>query len=153
MGDIRLEADISVKNGNVNRQVNRRRNERNRLRRDEINNQQNARNAAWQAANSLNPNEESLVRRVENNCLRNERNRLRRDEINNQQNARNAARYKRMHCIARSNTIPDYNYLGEMNYICQHCGAKKFPDKTHFLCCHNGKGVLSQPFHNHFHKI
>ena len=50
-----------------------------------------------------------------------------------------------MHCIARSNTTPDYNYLGEMNYICQHCGAKKFPDETHFLCCHNGKVVLSQP--------
>ena len=50
-----------------------------------------------------------------------------------------------MHCIARSNTIPDYNYLGEMNYICKYCGAKKFPDKTHFLCCHNGKVVLSQP--------
>ena len=45
-------------------------------------------------------------------------------EINNRQNARNAARYERMHCIARSNTIPDYKYLGEMNYICQHCGAK-----------------------------
>ena len=29
MGDIRLEADISVENGNVNRQVNRRRNKRN----------------------------------------------------------------------------------------------------------------------------
>ena len=50
-----------------------------------------------------------------------------------------------MHCIARSNTIPDYKYLGEMNYICQHCSAKKFPDETHFLCCHNEKVVLSQP--------
>ena len=145
MGDIRLEADISVENGNVNRQVNCCRNERNRLRQDEIDNRQNARNAARQAASNLNPNEESLVRQVENNCRRNERNRLRRDEINNQQNARNVARYKRMHCIARSNTIPDYNYLGEMNYICQHCGAKKFPDETHFLCCHNGKVVLLQP--------
>ena len=56
-----------------------------------------------------------------------------------------AARYERMHCMARSNTIPDYKYLGEMDYICQHCGAKKFPDETHFLCCHNGKVVLSQP--------
>ena len=46
-------------------------------------------------------------------------------EINNRQNARNAARYERIHCIARSNTIPDYNYFGEINYICQHCGAKK----------------------------
>ena len=79
-----------------------------------------------------------MVRRVENNRRRNERNRLRRDEINNRQNAR----YERMHCIARNNTIPDYKYLGEMNYICQHCGAKKFPDETHFLCCHNGKVVL-----------
>ncbi|XP_065674113.1 uncharacterized protein LOC136091057 [Hydra vulgaris] len=26
-----------------------------------------------------------------------------------------------------------------MNQICQHCGAKKIPDETHFLCCHNGK--------------
>ena len=68
MGDIRLEADISVENGSVNRQVNRHRNERSRLRRDEINNLQNARNAARQAANNLNPNEKSLVRRVENNC-------------------------------------------------------------------------------------
>ena len=49
-----------------------------------------------------------------------------------------------MHCVARSNIIPDYKYLGEMNYVCQHCGAKKFPDETHFLCCHNGKVVLSQ---------
>ncbi|XP_065650251.1 uncharacterized protein LOC136078407 [Hydra vulgaris] len=64
-----------------------------------------------------------------------------RDEINNRQNAR----YERMHCIARSNIILDNSYLGEVSYICQHCGAKKFPDKTHFLCCHNGKIVLSQP--------
>ena len=42
---------------------------------------------------------------------------FRRDEINNRQNARNAARYERMHCMARSNTIPDYKYLGEMDYI------------------------------------
>ena len=111
----------------------------------QINNQQNARYAARRPANNSNPIEESLVRRVEDNRRRNERNRLRRDKINNRQNARNAARYERMHCIARSNTIPDYKYLGEMNYICQHCGAKKFPDETHFLCCHNGKVVLSQP--------
>ena len=111
----------------------------------EINNRQNARYAARRPANNSNPNEESLVRQVENNRRRNERNRLWRDEINNRQNARNAARYERMHCIARSNTIPDYNYLGEMNYICKHCGAKKFPDETHFLCCDNGKVVLSQP--------
>ena len=145
MGDIRLEADISLENGNVNRQVNHRRNERDRLRQDEINNRQNARYAARRAANNSNPNEKCLVRRVENNHRRKERNRLWRDEINNRQNARNAARYERMHCIARSNTIPDYKYLGEMNYICQHCGAKKVPDETHFLCCHNGKVVLSQP--------
>ena len=71
MDDIRLEADISLEYGNVNRQVNRRRNERdeinNRLRRDEINNRQNARYAAQRAANNSNPIEESLVRRVENN--------------------------------------------------------------------------------------
>ncbi|XP_047133196.2 uncharacterized protein LOC124811515 isoform X1 [Hydra vulgaris] len=30
-----------------------------------------------------------------------------------------------------------------MNQICQHCGAKKFPDETHFLCCHNGKIALA----------
>ena len=124
MGGIRLEADISAENGNVNRQVNRR----------------SARNAARQAASNLNPNEESLARRVENNRRRNERNRLRRDETNNRQNARNAARYEKMHCIARSNTIPDYNYLGEMNYICQQmnyiCGAKssrKMGFLGHFL--------------------
>ena len=126
MDDIRLETDISLENGNVNRQVNRGRNERDRLRRDEINNQQNARYAARRPANNSNPNEKSLVRRVENNCRRNERNKIRQDEINNRQNARNAARYEIMHCIARSNTIPDYKYLGEMNYICQHCGAKNF---------------------------
>ena len=68
MDDIRLEADISLENGNVNRQVNRCRNERDRLRRDKINNQQNARCAAQRAANNSNPNEKSLVRRVENNC-------------------------------------------------------------------------------------
>ena len=96
---MRLEEDISLENGNVIRQVNHRRNERHRLRRD---------------------------------------------EINIRQKARNAARYERMHRIARSNTIPDNKYLGEMKYICQHCGAKKFPDETHFLCCHNGKVVLSQ---------
>ena len=111
----------------------------------EINNQQNARYAARRPANNSNPIEESLVRRVENNRRRNERNRLRRDEINNRQNARNDARYERMHCIATSNTIPDYKYLGEINYICQHCGAKKFPDETHFLSCHNRKVILSQP--------
>ena len=144
MDDIRIEAD-SLENGNVNRQVNRRRNERERLRRDEINNRQNARYAARRAANNSNPNEKSLVRRVENNRRRNERNRLWRDEINIRQNARNAARYERMHCMARKNTIPDYKYLGEVNYISQYCGAKKFPDETHFLCCHNGKVVLLQP--------
>ena len=38
-----------------------------------------------------------------------------------------------MHCIARSNTIPDYKYLGKMDLICQHCDAKKFPDEAHFI--------------------
>ena len=73
----------------------------------EINNRQNARYAARRPANNSNPNEESLVRRVEYNRRRNERNRLRQDEITNRQNAGNAARYERMHCIARSNAIPD----------------------------------------------
>ena len=73
----------------------------------EINNRQNARYAAQRPANNSNPNEESLVRRVEYNCRRNERDRLKQDEINNRQNAGNAARYERMHCIARSNAIPD----------------------------------------------
>ena len=100
MDDIRLEADISLENGKVNRQDNRGRNERDRLRRDEINNQQNTRYAARRAANNSNPNEKSLVRQVKNNRRRNERNRIRRDEINNRQNARNAARYERLHCIA-----------------------------------------------------
>ena len=108
MDNIRLELGISLENGSVNRQVNCRRKERDRLRRDEINNRQNARYAAQRAANNSNPNEESLVRRFESNRHRNERNRLRQDEIKNRQNARNAARYN---CIARSNTIPDYNYL------------------------------------------
>ncbi|XP_065642405.1 uncharacterized protein LOC136074035 [Hydra vulgaris] len=91
---------------------NRRRNERNRLRRDEINH------------------------------LQNERNRLNRVEVNLRQNVRRSVRQGRMYSIARSNAIPDYNYLGEMNQIYQHCSAKKFPDKTHFLCCHNGKVAL-----------
>ncbi|XP_065683285.1 uncharacterized protein LOC136096075 [Hydra vulgaris] len=47
-----------------------------------------------------------------------------------------------MYSIAKSNAIPDYNYLEEMYQICQHCGAKKFSDETHFLCCHNGKVAL-----------
>ena len=67
MDDIRLEANISSENGYVNRQVNRRRNERGRLQRDEINNRQNARYAAQRAANNSNINKESLVRRVEIN--------------------------------------------------------------------------------------
>ncbi|XP_065677325.1 uncharacterized protein LOC136092727 [Hydra vulgaris] len=119
-------------------------NARNRLRRDEINHLQNIRYAARQAANNLIQNEGNVIRQVEDNCRRNARNRLREDVINNQQNTRYAGRHERMHCIGRSNTIPDYNYLREKNHICQHCGAKKFPDETHFLCCHNGKVVLSQ---------
>ena len=90
----------------------------------------------------MNPNVKRVVRQVENNRLRNARDRARRDEINQLQNVRNAARPGRMYSIARSNAIPDYNYLGEMNQICQHCGAKKFLEETHFLCCHNGKVVL-----------
>ncbi|XP_065680665.1 uncharacterized protein LOC101240834 [Hydra vulgaris] len=35
------------------------------------------------------------------------------------------------------------NYLGEMNHICQYCGAKKFLNETHFLCCHSGKVALA----------
>ena len=73
----------------------------------EFNNRQNARYAARRPSNNSNPNEESLVRRVEYNRRRNERNGLRNDEITNRQNAGNAARYERMHCIARSNAIPD----------------------------------------------
>ncbi|XP_065671875.1 uncharacterized protein LOC136089730 [Hydra vulgaris] len=118
-------------------------------RQNEISNRQNARYAARQAANNSNPDEESVVRRVENNHCRNERDRLRQDEINSQQNTRYAARYEKRYCISRSNTIPDYNYLGEMNYICQHCGAKKSPNETHFLCCHNGKNkyiMQTSPF-------
>ena len=49
----------------------------------EINNRQNARYAARRPANNSNPNEESLVRRVQYNRHRNERNRLRQDKINN----------------------------------------------------------------------
>ncbi|XP_065642569.1 glycosyltransferase-like protein gnt14 [Hydra vulgaris] len=104
----RLEADISLENGNVNRQVNRHRNERGRLRRDEINNQQNARNAAWQVANNSNPNEERLVWRVENNRHRNERDRLRQDKINNRQNAKNAARQ-----AANNSNLNEYDALCE----------------------------------------
>ncbi|XP_065653334.1 uncharacterized protein LOC136080507 isoform X1 [Hydra vulgaris] len=84
----------------------------------------------------------SAIRRVENNRLQNERNRLDRDNVNCGQNERRAVGQGRMYSLARSNAIPDYNYLGEMNQICQHCGAKKFPDETHFLCCHNGKVAL-----------
>nr|XP_047137563.1 uncharacterized protein LOC101241181 [Hydra vulgaris] len=35
------------------------------------------------------------------------------------------------------------NYLGEMNHICQYCGAKNFLNETHFLCCHSGKVALA----------
>ncbi|XP_065684594.1 uncharacterized protein LOC136096905 [Hydra vulgaris] len=136
---------------------NHQRNERNRLRRDEVNRQQNVRRAVIRAEENLNPNLERLVRRVENNhrrnernrlnrdvvnCLQNERNRFNRDIVNRRRNKRNAARPGRMYSIARSNAIPDCNYLGEMNQICQHCGAKKFLNETHFLCCHNGKVAL-----------
>ncbi|XP_065679039.1 uncharacterized protein LOC136093741 [Hydra vulgaris] len=136
---------------------NHQRNKRNKLRRDEVNRQQNVRRAAIRAEENLNPNLERLVRRVENNHRRNERNRLNRDVlnylqnernrfncdiVNRRQNERNAARPGRMYSIARSNAIPDCNYLGEMNQICQHCGAKNFLDESHFLCCHNGKVAL-----------
>nr|XP_047129403.1 uncharacterized protein LOC100202463 [Hydra vulgaris] len=47
-----------------------------------------------------------------------------------------------MHCIARNNVFIESNYLGEMNHNCQYCGAKKFLNETHFLCCHSGKVVL-----------
>ena len=30
-----------------------------------------------------------------------------------------------------------------MNHICPYCGAKKFLNETHFLCCHSGKVVLA----------
>nr|XP_047125111.1 uncharacterized protein LOC100214786 [Hydra vulgaris] len=48
-----------------------------------------------------------------------------------------------MHCIARNNVFIVSNYLGEMNHICQYCGAKKFLNETHFLCCHSGKVALA----------
>ncbi|XP_065684367.1 uncharacterized protein LOC136096729 [Hydra vulgaris] len=120
------------------------RNERNRLRarRGEINQLQNVSNAARRAENNLNPNIDNAVMQIKNNQRRNDRDKGRRNKINLRQNARNAARPGRMYPIARGNAIPDCNYLGEMNQICQHCGAKKFPDETHFLCCHNGKVAL-----------
>ncbi|XP_065658166.1 uncharacterized protein LOC136082673 [Hydra vulgaris] len=136
---------------------NHQRDERNRLRRDEVNRQQNVRRAVIRAEENLNPNLERFVRRVENNHRRNEtnrlnrdvvnylqkeRNRFNRDIVNRRQNKRNGARPARMYSIARSNAIPDCNYLGEMNQICQYCCAKKFLDETHFLCCHNGKVAL-----------
>ncbi|XP_065641130.1 uncharacterized protein LOC136073381 [Hydra vulgaris] len=92
--------------------------------------------------NNRRQNERNRIRRDEINCLQNERNRLDRDNVNRRQNERRAVGQGRMYSITRSNAIPDYNYLGEMNQIFQHCGAKKFPNETHFLCCHNGKVAL-----------
>ncbi|XP_065684425.1 uncharacterized protein LOC136096835 [Hydra vulgaris] len=114
-------------------------NERNRLRRDEINCLQNERNRLDRDNVNLCQNERNRLDRDNVNRRQNERNRLDRDNVNRRQNERRAVGQGRMYSIARSNAIPDYNYLGEMNQICQHCGAKKFPDETHFLCCHNGK--------------
>nr|XP_047137047.1 uncharacterized protein LOC124813699 [Hydra vulgaris] len=48
-----------------------------------------------------------------------------------------------MHRIARNNIAIESNYLGELNHNCQYCSAKKFLNKTHFLCCHSGKVVLA----------
>ncbi|XP_065642312.1 uncharacterized protein LOC136073940 [Hydra vulgaris] len=121
----------------------RRRNERNRLRRDEINHLQNERNRLNRENVNRRQNERNRLDRDNVNRRQNERNRLDRDNINRCQNERRAVGQGRMYSIARSNAIPDYNYLGVMNQICQHCGAKKFPDETHFLCCHNGKIALA----------
>ncbi|XP_065679083.1 uncharacterized protein LOC124814697 [Hydra vulgaris] len=107
-------------------------NERKIARREEINRRQNERNA---------------TRREELNRRQNKRNATRREELNRRQNERNEARRALlrcgMHCIARNNNIIERSYLGEMNHICQYCGAKKFLNETHFLCCHSGKVVLA----------
>ncbi|XP_065658114.1 uncharacterized protein LOC136082628 [Hydra vulgaris] len=123
-------------------EINRRRNEKNRLRQDEINHLQNERNRLNQDEVNRRQNERNRLDRDNVNRRQNERNRLNRGEVNHRQNVRSSVRQGRMYFIARSNAIPDYNYLGEMNKICQHCGAKKFPDETHILCCHNGKVAL-----------
>ncbi|XP_065640451.1 uncharacterized protein LOC136073037 [Hydra vulgaris] len=123
------------------------RNERNEARREELNRRQNERNKARREEINLRQNERNEARREEINLRQNERNQARREEINRRQNERNQARrvlHRRgMHCIARNNVFIVSNYLGDMNHICQYCGAKNFLNETHFLCCHSGKVALA----------
>nr|XP_047131698.1 uncharacterized protein LOC105846777 [Hydra vulgaris] len=127
-------------------EINRCQNERNEARREEINRRQNERNEARREEVNRRQNERNEARREEVNCRQNERNEARREEVNRRQNERNEARrvlFRRgIHCIARNNVFIESNYLGEMNHNCQYCGAKKFLNETHFLCCHSGKVVL-----------
>ena len=44
--------------------------------------------------------------------------------------------------IARQGVEPAVHYIGEMNSLCPHCGALKFPNENLFKCCHNGKVSL-----------
>nr|XP_047141146.1 uncharacterized protein LOC105850802 [Hydra vulgaris] len=135
------------RNATRREELNHRQNERNVTKREELNRRQNERNATRREELNRRQNERNATRREELNRRQNERNATRREELNRRQNERNEARRALlrcgMHCIARNNNIIERSYLGEMNHICQYCGAKKFLNETHFLCCHSGKVVLA----------
>ena len=44
--------------------------------------------------------------------------------------------------IARKGDQPQLQYVGQMNILCPHCNALKFPNENLFKCCHNGKVSL-----------
>nr|XP_047123764.1 uncharacterized protein LOC105849148 [Hydra vulgaris] len=135
------------RNATRREELNRRLNERNATRQEELNRRQNERNATRREELNHRQNERNATRREELNHRQNERNATRREELNRRQNERNEARRALlkcgMHCIARNNNIIERSYLREMNHICQYCGAKRFLNETHFLCCHSGKVVLA----------
>ncbi|XP_065640098.1 uncharacterized protein LOC124815740 [Hydra vulgaris] len=126
-------------------EINRRR--RDEPRRAEINRRRIERDEPRRAEINRCRIERDEPRRAEINRRRIERDEPRRAEINCNQNKRNQARRElnryNMHRIARNNIAIESNYLGELNHNCQYCSAKKFLNKTHFLCCHSGKVVLA----------
>jgi hypothetical protein len=53
-----------------------------------------------------------------------------------------AARDVHLNSARNRNNAPDLHYSGEMNSVCEHCGAIKFQNETFFKCCHGGKVAL-----------
>ena len=50
---------------------------------------------------------------------------------------------------AHGDELPPTHYIGEMNVLCEHCEAYKFPGEDAFKCCHGGKVKLEplyQPY-------